>query len=108
MSFSRKEICDSYVSVLEGEGQKSVYICKCETKQELAKKLGYSNLMPHIVSQHGYSKDMSLIRPIKQQTLDFSSISNQTTRPNSWLDWIISGGLEFSFDDKPTTRSYTK
>ena len=50
---------------------------------------------------------MSLIRPTKQQTLDFASISNKAIWIYSWLDWIISGELEFSFVDKPTTQSYT-
>ena len=63
--------------------------------------------MSHIVSQHDYSKDMSLIRPNKQQMLDFASFSIKGIWINSWLDWIISDELEFSFVDKPTTHSYT-
>ena len=39
--------------------------------------------MSHIVSQRDYSKDMSAIRPNKQQTLDFASISNKAIWINS-------------------------
>ena len=95
MSFSRKEISEFYFSVLEDKGQKTVYICKCKTKRKLAKKSSFYNLKSHIVSQHDYSKDMSLIRPNKQQTLDFGSISNKAILMISWLDWVISGELEF-------------
>ena len=33
--------------------------------------------MPHIVSQHDFSKDISLIIQNNQQTLDFAKISNE-------------------------------
>lgn len=101
--FQSKEMVKVFFKAKEGAEHQ--WICMCGTQRKQNLKSGYKNLIDHILTSHSGWKD------IMKQTTSGTKITsfignNKAVKIYSWLSWIVSSNLPFTFVENDETRMF--
>ncbi|ETP29558.1 hypothetical protein F442_21329 [Phytophthora nicotianae P10297] len=105
--FSTRQVCSYfYKPIVDAQDEPTGYFrCQCNVVRKQAPKTGYSNLFDHVLKRHPDFVGTMMASSTNTATLSFVDQKSQTVF--SWMEWITSCNLPFSWCEDPTVSKYT-
>ncbi|GMF38020.1 unnamed protein product [Phytophthora fragariaefolia] len=107
LAFTNIQVCDFFFKpVLDHQDEPtSFFRCRCSKVREQDIKTGYTNLMSHVRAQHpNFAAEIANSGMAGGTRIAFVHKKSQTVY--SWIDWVISCTLPFSFPEDETVVKY--
>ncbi|ETI30477.1 hypothetical protein F443_22400 [Phytophthora nicotianae P1569] len=105
--FSTHQMCSYfYKPIVDAQDEPTGYFrCQCNVVRKQAPKTGYSNIFDHVLKRQPDFVGTMMASSTNTATLSFVDQKSQTVF--SWMEWITSCNLPFSWCEDPTVSKYT-